>query len=347
MTTKHHAMEISALTLDGIVERGVLPYFPTALTVDGSLPEFGDVLGRFGGATSVMLECRLGKTGGPIDVSWGYAPGQLNFGAARNEHPQWQALREFSRSWARGTPPLDAIDIIYLEQDFDAEGAGMPPAVFFNFVGQGVMTAPTASAIRGRHVAMVRRLSRQFGWRLTPATFKTLERFVKLAPDRSELPYFGMMTSRAAHPLRLSIRLLPDQMTPPEFLSRLDWREPDGHLAWILEEMAKVAGLRPPVLAVDVVDEIQPRVGLEYITGECGRRNMARFGAALDQLTALGLCTDEKSEALRDWLSYGAGGGSLADFLGRSGSMVRSVSHLKIVVEPAGIAAKAYLECSL
>jgi hypothetical protein len=337
-------MEIPAPALDGIVERGVLPFFPTALTEDGSLPEFGDVLGRFDGANSVMLECRLCKVGGPIDVSLGFAPGRLNFGAVGNRHLQWQALRDFSKAWARGTPPLDAIDIVYLEQDFDAEGAGMPPAVFFNFVGQGAMTTPTASHIRDRHVALVRRLSGQFGWRLTPATFRTLERFVELAPDRSELPYFGIMTSRADHPLRLSVRLSPDQMTSLEFLSRLDWREPEGRLAWILEEMAKIPGLRPPVLAVDVIDEIRPRIGLEYITGECGRRNIARFTAAIGRLTELGLCTDAKGAALYDWLSFGSG--PLASFLGRSTSMVRSVSHVKIVVEPAGVSAKAYLECS-
>jgi hypothetical protein len=87
------------------------------------------------------------------------------------------------------------------------------------------------------------------------------------------------------------------------------------------------------VLALDLGDAPLPRIGIECYAPPPEQAMPTLFA----RLSDTGLCSDAEARAALEWPDEGGA------YEAASGRLIRSINHVKLVAEPNGVRAKAYL----
>ncbi len=328
-------------SLTDVLDRDVHPYFPTDLTA--GLPAVSPSITGADAPSLLLFECPLGADCASVDLSVGYGKGALSIPGDLPRDPVWAGLARFAPLWAAGGTAFDAVTMVGLE--WDASARTSAPSVFFALHQNGVIAAADPAQTRAALSALVRDIEPLFDWAFPAATRDALMQVIATLPAGYELPYLGLMAPRPDQPVRLGLRPTTPQGIL-DLLDRLGWAGDTQMVSDVLERYCE-PGARPPVLAGDLVDgALQPRLGLEFITAENGRRNPDGFDRLFERLVAHGLCSARSREAVRSWLHTPERGASpLEVFLGSGHPAERRVSHVKLTLDRGALAAKGYLTC--
>lgn len=264
-----------------------------------------------------------------------------------SEDKGWRAWLDFSGAWRRSDSRFcrDVADI-WLEFDIDPSSSHLPvPSLFVT-----VRPSLGRDGVSGLFRDIVRHFrGTAFLGKLEPCLGRCLDGL----PQNASIPFIGLMLSRPAPAVRLSVsKLLPEQI--PRYLQDLQWPGDDGALRRVLD--LPRAGVTDLLLDLDVGETLLPKAGLEFYFRES--RLPARpfpWEGFLETLAAKNLCHPAQRDAL---LCY-PGQAKDADkplnlvmaerFLNHHQSVfVRKMSHFKLVFGAnRDLAAKAYLEARL
>ena len=175
------------------------------------------------------------------------------------------------------------------------------------------------------------------GWRADAAELREVERVCEALPGAGHVAQAGVMPGRRPRAVRLVVHRV-DAAELPGLLERLRWPgSPDAAMS----VMAETSDLTRPgaVLSLDVAARgVSPRLGLELFRPvEWFRIDRAGWRPMIDRLADQAWCVPAKAEGLRAW--------PRAERLFGPGGVYRvhqTINHVKVVVEPGRIAAKAY-----
>lgn len=305
------------------------------------------------------FECRL-QSGSPrvdlvviVNLDGGRrlaATGGRRSAGALHEPPGWGSLLALCRQWTTSDPALrDLIDHIWLEYDVEHgpsrhEAVPTAPGVFCS-LRRSHRRACSAPALCRKVLSALEALT----GRLASYTVREcLSDCCARLPLESGMPHVGFMAGRKVPAIRVCIAKLP-AADAAHFLAATA-----GIGGGTVAEIVRLASLPDgpggplyiPMLHLDMDERhgFVARVGMErqfpwicQLTGRLG----AGEHTLLDVLTARGLCTRDKRDALLEWP-------------GRSVAMMpheiwwsvveRRVNHVKFVYEPeSGVEAKGYL----
>lgn len=318
---------------------------PTPLIDDAA----GAALERLARATrlpsrDVGLECRLAADDPRVDLAAALETRLTGVPRARDvtrsgipTTGDWSALDRFRRAHTASELLCRSTRHLGLELDADA---GLPPlAAPGLFVG--LEDGTLGPRVRGAVAAGLPALMGKTGYRSSAAG---LAAFLDALPEGSVLHYFGAFPGRAPAVARCNVQY-PDRAAALAQLARQGFSE--RHLAAAGE--AHDQGARV-VFAYDVGPSLHRRLGIELLFDD-----PSHLEPVLDALVRRGLCAPAKRDAVLAW--PGALQESEAEepwppplaAAGRSSPGLRSVlffklSHLKLVVDDEGLAAKAYLQ---
>lgn len=313
----------------------IRPYLAESL-VDGRAWEgLRTVAGHLPGEGLAIFEVRLASEARVVDLSIRLAePAQARRMAERFSP---EAVRTFLARWSQEESDLQPLSEVWLEFDLDPEPASL---------GTGSLPLPLLCArlrdavepewLLGTLVPALR------GEAPNGQQLRLLRRLVNAVPAGGRVLYAFGLLARPGGAVRLEISGL-DAHAAVDYLERV-----------APENAPQVAGLCPLIgdserlhLSLDVGETISPRIGIETSFVRRPSRE-PRWREFLDRLSAAGLCTREKLDAVFGW----PGVDSLwtaprrwpADAVGLGGYCVRFLSHVKLVSwtdrEPE---AKAYL----
>lgn len=324
-------------TLD-LVEK----YLPSQLIDLGALVQLRETATRVPErvASSFFLECRLLNEARAVDLaivvprsvlqSWDGPVPDTDFEAHE------ELLRRLHHLTSTSGLPTDALYAMCLEYDAPDGSSQACPGIYVQL--DSSKSGSEHTVIRAATRALVDVSGAQ-------ADVRDVLDCVNMLPEGAYVLHIGVFPARSATAIRLVIQGIDDDAVPG-FLKRAGW---SGSTADLRDFMAstlprphathpnRVAGI-----AFDVIGaRVGPRIGLEYPVN-----GMVRFGRErlaepfLQQLVALGLCSEEKRSSLQDWPGL-----TLEQAPGRDLILVlRTVNHAKIVHEPSRAPeAKAYL----
>jgi hypothetical protein len=306
---------------------------------------------------TVLLECRLGASDGPVDLSLQSLAQDSErdrfreFVDAPAQPGDWRqseagrTIRDFAARWIDPRSSVHhTLENAWLEFDFAANASPLP-ALFFH-----LRYPRDATRAERQHKELLDEALTPFA-RLSPAPRATdrLAACIERLHRRKSLSYYiGAMLSRRTAALRLIPRSVgPDDIQP--YLEALGFSAPAARPAFdALQSVLAMGGMAFP--AVDVDEELQPNLGLE-----CFLRKRP-WAPLLDWLVSVGVCDAAKRDALlrfnrlvrqsaqpHAWSPTFA---ALAEFLpGHEPCIRRSLSHIKLSFrEGRLLEAKAYLE---
>ncbi|MGU3495483.1 hypothetical protein ACLBXM_15675 [Xanthobacteraceae bacterium A53D] len=319
---------------------GVMPFLHGPFARDLARQNVSPWIRDVAQASYVLLEFRLGQSDAAVDLCWG-CDRQMLAAPGPQAAALWPAITRFCQMWVRGDKGFSEISSLVFEADDSPPHA--PPALFF------MLEEDT----RDGYPALLKALSDVFSLRLDAAVDGTVRRCLQAAVRTAHIPYIGLMLSRDHAPVRMGVRVGgPDAIL--RYVDAIGWTGPHAALARFIDTMSRRFDGLQPYVAFDVLDGVQPRLGLEYIFAETRPGRHTPVGAVIDHLVELGLCSPPERDALNHWPGTAIDqrtdqAGSLTHrFLARepTGFFCRSLAHLKIVFTPNGLQAKAYLECS-
>lgn len=334
---------MTACEIRDYLSYGVEPYLGPSLLRAGSLHGVPPWMANISDADYVLLEFRLGEFDDSIDFSWAYEPRPLIAPMGVSGGP-WPAIEHFSRAWVQADSALASITSIAFEADNCHEQVSASPAIFFELIGSE----------RHRYLETARRLCGIFLVEPSSKVQRALDYCISLAPPGVAPTYLGLMLSRPQAPIRIDLQLGVGSSAILGYLTKVKWPGKREPVRAFLDNMTRCFPDLAPYVAFDILDGVQPRLGLEYILGEGQAGNSSQAAAVVRHLIGLGLCSPAKGEALLAWPGY-----ALAHRAGRSSFPAnnfvlsggvdcfrRYLSHVKIVFEQHSVSAKAYLNCS-
>ncbi len=317
-----------------------------------------------GNLTSFLgFECRLGSPDARADWAFaisglngdrfvlenllkdGYLPGQL---LIQNE---WRQIKDFAKTWADSESILnDKVQCFWLEFDMPKDSPDIPiPCVFF-----GPTKLPKGiSANDYNNYEWLTKVALPIlrGQPLTKGIETYLKNCIERMPKNATLFQIGTLLSRSADGVRIYInKLQPKEVIP--YLNSIGWFDETGEFTKLIKEVKDMADRF--VVSFDVnEDGIGPRVGIELSFDSKIFQKETRWVKLLDYLVDKNLCLSEKRDALLNYQGseeeftdltmepLKAASGNLNKIF--SSTIVRYISHIKIVYQPAEILeAKAY-----
>ena len=209
-----------------------------------------------------------------------------------------------------------------------------PPGIFFV---PGTTSEDAARKLHDDPADTVAALWAAAGWRADDAELREVERVCEALSGASYVAQAGVMPGRRPRAVRLVVHRV-DAAELPGLLERLRWPgSPDAAIS----VMAQTSDLTRPgaVLSLDVAGGgVSPRLGLELFRPvEWFRIDRAGWRLLIDRLADEAWCVPAKAEGLRAW--------PRAERLIGPGGVYRvhrTINHVKVVVAPGRIAAKAY-----
>ena len=246
------------------------------------------------------------------------------------EQPLPSHLQRFLKQWARPGGPYSCIPCVWLEFDLDRPGESLPTPSVCARLPQGVDLEWIAASL----------LPALHGERLGDAQRRLIQSCYDEIPEGASLLYVFSLLSRPGRLIRLEIFGL----NPAAALAYM--RRVAPHAVAPMAEVAPVfEGIDRPHLSFDIGEEILPRVGLE---GSFASQRDPRWTELLTRLAARGLCSSAEQDAILAWPGYDTFWTAPADWpleqAGLQGFCVRSLSHVKVVVQPERAPeAKVYL----
>ena len=278
---------------------------------------------------------------------------QENFPRCLLQQPEWQQIASFSEAWTQKDSSLKKqVKCFWLEFDMpETKTEVSVPSVFFGpeKPSEDISQDPMIQYSWLVHDA----LPLLKGHQLSKDVERQILRCIRKIPKGASLFQVGMMLSRSTNNVRLYInKIHPSRIIP--YLNTLGWSEKDDIFGSLIADVQQRADRF--VLSYDVTNTgIGPRIGLECSFEENLYQEETRWRELLDYLVEKGMCLPEKRDAL---LHY-PGVEHPDDFTGGvmkplisvsqhlddifSGSLVRYISHVKVVYQPGRpLESKAY-----
>jgi hypothetical protein len=316
-----------------------------------------------------IFECRLSTSAGrkareQVDLAWKYRPQalaglaaswrQAGSGEDGGGAPTWRMLARFAEAFDRDAPsPLREVHLVGLELDLDrSPDEATLPALFFCFgLCDRAKTAGVLDVLLTIFEQEIEEEEIQEQEIQVPATWR---RCVDALPDGAGVNYLGLMLGRPGNAVRLGIEQIRPQERILPYLDAIGWTGDRGALAGFLRGLPAALATSAPVVAIDVGEHVEGRIGLEFLLAHDGAVSGDHARVLLDHLVHRGLCRPEARDGMLAWPSsprapapswYERFAG------GRRGNVddepERFTSHVKIVVDPTGeLEAKGYLEAT-
>ena len=307
----------------------------------------------------IYFECRLQKGSPRVDLvivvhaAGGEllaATGERGASGSLHEQPAWRRLPAFCRQWTAPASPLrNVIDHIWLEYDVEQgqsrhEAVRSAPGVFCSLRSSHRMAHSAPALCRGALQALEAMTGRQASHTVQECLSACFARL----PLETGVPHVGLMIGRRVPTVRVCIAKLPVAGAAHLLAATAGVGGRDVADITRMASLPDGPGgpLYVPMLHLDIDERrgFVPRVGMErqfaqncQLTGRTG----AGEQRLLDTLTARGLCTRAKRDALLKWP-----GRSLAIMPHEVWWSVveRRVNHVKFVYEPgSGVETKGYL----
>lgn len=266
------------------------------------------------------------------------------------QEPEWQRVRELCIAVTAPDSLLRTkIDNLWLEFDVaSAAGTrgGVPiPSVFFG--------SEQLCADRPLDWFTDIALPTLYGTQLSPAVQAQVVNAIRALPGNGFAFQVGAMMSRRPPFVRFCLTNFPPAQYGA-YLAQIGWRGDRVRLEQWIAELEPMLDM--VLLDIDVSDEVGATVGLEcYFEPRRAPQYEPRWFPFLDLLESRGLLTLAKRQALIDYsgfvhekspnTNYPPALLTASKLLGRNfySSILRGPHHIKIVLRPDGIEAKAYL----
>jgi hypothetical protein len=286
----------------------------------------------------VGFECRLGADA-RVDFGTGIAAydGCREILArepdgAGESHDRWRSLRRVCREWSASPLLSHRVPAVFTEIDCEPDEAVREPSLFARL--DWPRRTSWCDEIAEARLAALAFLRACYGPDGGPARHDVLEHCIGALPPNGWLHGVAAMLGRGERNPRLGLWV--PRWRLHEYTARLGFPELGDALLEITCDFPDARG--PFVeLALDLAEAVSPRVGIEFTV----ERDAAATRSLLARLVARGLCSEAKAEAVRRW-----GGSETVALRGVDWpcTLVRQVSHLKLVLEAEGeLQAKVYL----
>ncbi len=329
---------------------------PAGLVSPASLERIRALAAELPLSSNFGFECRLsdGKADADFLVAVVPSDGSLAAWADQNTSSRlheelgargsWSLVREVLKEWHSGGMSLAPVHDAWLEFDIDPTGAALPdPSFFFGFDDTTDLNHPVLSE------DLVDRLLR---FRLSEDRRQRLRTCFSALPAPAVIFQVGVMLPRATEEVRLCLRgLAPAAM--PGYLERIGWPGSIDSLRAHIDLLVR----HTDAIGLDfsLRDGIGPEIGfeLEIKSGAPGRQKLQR---CLQALGELGLCREEKGDAILSWLGYSTEDGDperwpqhlrkASEALGPEviSTFLRNLNHIKVgFLGDRFTGAKAYL----
>lgn len=278
---------------------------------------------------------------------------QENFPKHLLQQPEWQQIAAFSEAWAEKDSLMKKqVKCFWLEFDMPESTSEVSiPSVFF---GPEKIQSDSSQSPKIQFSWLVNEALPLLRGRPLPLVVKQqILRCIEKMPKGASLFQVGTMLSRSTNDVRLYINKVRPQNIL-SYLNALGWSDVDDTFLYLIKDLEKKADRF--VLSFDVTPEgIEPRIGLECSFEENRFHEEKRWEELFEYLVQKGLCLPQKRDAL---LRYPGvehpddfSGGVMRPFVSVSqhldeifsGSLVRYISHVKVVYVPGRLLeAKAY-----
>lgn len=278
---------------------------------------------------------------------------QGSFSELFMQRAEWKQIALFSEEWTNKESVLkNKVKCFWLEFDMPEQHSDMIiPSVFF---GPEKLPKDVTSDSPAQFAWLVNNaLPLLQGQPLSKKVKEQVLTCIQKIPRGASLFQVGTMLSRSTNDVRLYINKIHSEEILP-YLSLLGWKDSDAHLQTLIGDIQTKA--ERFVLSFDVTAEgIGPRIGLECSFEENRYNEETGWKPLFDYLVTQGMCLPEKRDAL---LRYPGvehpddfSGGVMRPFVSVSlhlddifsGSLVRYISHVKVVYIPGRpMEAKAY-----
>ncbi len=278
---------------------------------------------------------------------------QENFPKFLLQQPEWKQIAAFSEAWNQKESSLKKqVKCFWLEFDMPETTSDVSiPSVFF---GPEKIQDDSSHSPKIQFSWLVNEaLPLLRGQPLSTTVKRQILRCIEKIPKGASLFQVGTMLSRSTNDVRLYINKVPPRNIL-SYLNSLGWSDEDGTFQILIEDLESKADRF--VLSFDVTSAgIEPRIGLECSFEENRYHEEKRWEELFEYLVAKGMCLPEKRDAV---LRYPGvehpddfSGGVMRPFVSVSqhlddifsGSLVRYISHVKVVYIPGRpLEAKAY-----
>lgn len=318
--------------------------FDPALFVPERMDAVCDMASRLTAASPLLFEIRLGgspTSGGRdcdalIDLSMPWPDRGL---VGSDDHECWRRARTLRRACSQGGAFAGILgaQVFWCEFDYDQTRAATPiPGIFVDIVRATRSRGPAGLDIACRALALLH------GCPLPRALARRLQYLWNACPATVTPTHLGALLSR-----------IPLGVAPPSVRINLDgWRgvEPSQWLRSMglvhaSRTMEAIVAHMPDLferisITLDVGADIGQRVGVECYPGRRDGSANKWFATFLDGLVALSLVQPHKCRAALGWLAFPP---RFFDLFGELYQCVRTMSHIKLVLDPArGCLVKAY-----
>ena len=343
----------------------IRPHLPEALVSTAAFADIAATVDHLPAAVTrdIYFECRLGDHASRTDVVLGVYDfgrslladaGLRNLANDAGSGSNWSRVRAFCREWQNPGSALNGlIDHVWLEYDVRRSAAAGKndgtatscPSLFISFrqLAEGTPQG-TCHAVRS--------FSEACRCVTNDTVIATMLRCLNNLPRTADLEYVGLMLGRPQATMRLCAMGMPTDAVI-EYLAAMAGARADELAAVTRSVSAHHApdGIsRVGMLHLDIDSRrgLLPRIGMErtfarpcQVHGHLAVDDL-RF---LDYLTASGLCSGAKREALTEWPGRTV---AIVPHEFRWSLVNRRINHVKLVVVPPGtIEAKAYLFSTL
>lgn len=341
--------------------RAIQPSIPVSLVSESNYALILEVASQVPGVCALggfYFEFILGEAEAQADISFMATPAHGCPGALaacqstrpwRQDDP-WLTVQRLAGRWGQPGEPLpEQFETIWLEFDIN----GTQPFIPSFFLTPALRPRSRDQYCRSRSFLLAA-LPRELGKKvISPASIMAALACLEHLPENAWLGQVGCMLSRRPAVLRLCLGLKREAIL--EYLRKL--RAPAD-----LPRVAEILDLLRPyddefILHLDLLEEVQPKVGLDLMMTSADSFPDPRLGRILNELCRLKLCTPAKREALQNISGYTAMGANLINWplalrrrclqshFGELSYFIRTVSHLKLVIEPGrDLVAKAYVD---
>lgn len=310
------------------------------------------------------FECRLAKNENTVDFLLCTRHSQVGAQILNGTHPQiklpeklltnsvWQRIHTFADHWTQANSLLgEKVDNICLEFDIDQEIPDIPVPSFF--IGTKNTLQETSQPNQYYQWVDESVLALMLEKQLAADVKSKLLECVTNVPNGGRIFHIGLMLARTSNSVRLCLTGLSGTEILV-YLYSIGWQDLSGNFAKIMDKISNFVDRL--ALDIDVSQTVNCKIGLECyfdaltLTGENYKMNQF-----LDWLVENGLCTPDKSDALKKWRGYNTKNSqefwpqhllATSELLKRNfaSTIIRDVNHIKLVYSPSSpLQAKGYL----
>jgi hypothetical protein len=278
---------------------------------------------------------------------------QGSFPQSLIQQPEWQQITAFSEVWAEKESLLKKqVKCFWLEFDMpESTPDGIIPSVFF---GPEKISQDSSKDLRNQFSWLVNEaLPLLRGQPISKEVKRQILNCIGKIPKGASLFQVGTMLSRSTNDVRLYInKIKPWEIL--SYLTALGWSDEKERFETLITDLQDKADRF--VLSFDVTaDGIGHRIGVECSFEENRYHEETRWETLFDYLVQQEMCLPQKRDALLQYPGVEhpdeISGGVMKPFVSVSqhlddifsGSLVRYISHVKVVYVPGrAFEAKAY-----